>query len=161
MKGAPIKNIKVKVVCPNCQKERAVFKSEVKNKNYTGWCLSCNALRNLVQLNSKQKKENHPRWHGGWTTSNGYIFVRIEETSPFYSMATTNSRILEHRLFMAESLGRCLETQEVVHHLNGTRTDNRLENLCLTNNSNHERKTLVKCLQQRIKELEDRYVFNS
>jgi len=55
----------------------------------------------------------------GWTlTSNGYRALHIN-----------GEQILEHRHVMEQTLGRKLTTAENVHHLNGDRLDNRIENL--------------------------------
>jgi len=54
-------------------------------------------------------------------------------------MANKNGVILEHRLIMSNYLGRMLNSEDVIHHKNGNRTDNRIENLLLTTPNEHVR----------------------
>lgn len=74
----------------------------------------------------------NPRWRGGATRETmekGYVRISFAPSHPL--RATYGRRILEHRLIMSESLGRPLNPSEQVHHKNGDRSDNRLENLQL------------------------------
>lgn len=65
----------------------------------------------------------------------GYVYVR----RPEHPNATVSGYILEHRLVMSEALGRALTALEDVHHVNGDRRDNRLENLLLVAHADHLR----------------------
>lgn len=47
------------------------------------------------------------------------------------------ARVYEHRLIMERHIGRALTRQEFVHHINGDRRDNRLENLQLMTIAEH------------------------
>lgn len=65
-------------------------------------------------------------------TADGYIKVFIGHGAPG---AVGHGHIYEHRLAMQEFLGRPLLRHENVHHVNGVRDDNRLENLELWSTS--------------------------
>jgi len=97
--------------------------------------------------------ERHPRWNGGKRKSDGYIRIY----SPNHPNVASNRTVYEHRLVMEKKIGRYLTKEEVVHHLNGIRDDNRPENLVIMkNNSKHikEEFKLKKHLYNRIIELE-------
>lgn len=57
----------------------------------------------------------------------GYILVRAPKDWP--TARSQGEYILEHRLVMEQQLGRSLTKNEVIHHKNGIRDDNRIENL--------------------------------
>lgn len=78
---------------------------------------------------------NNGRWQGGRRKrKDGYILVY----SPGHPYANKNF-VLEHRLVMERRLGRFLQPHEIVHHKNEIKSDNRDENLELTNRPEHSR----------------------
>lgn len=70
--------------------------------------------------------KDHGAWKGGRTLDT-YGYVRYY--SPGHPRAMNGRYIFEHHHVMEEFLGRYLVEGEEVHHRNGIKTDNRLENL--------------------------------
>lgn len=81
---------------------------------------------------------------GGRTLSNGYVHALVRPDDPLAEMRNSQGYVPEHRLVLARSLGRPLTEQETVHHINGDKTDNRLENLQLRK-GNHGKHAAFQC----------------
>ncbi len=83
----------------------------------------------------KFKGDKNPRWNGGIKRPrSGYILI----ASPDHPYGGKGKYIQEHRLMMEQHLGRYLKPEEIIHHINGIRSDNRIDNLMLfPSNSAH------------------------
>lgn len=86
-----------------------------------------------------QRGEASATWKGGkYRDKKGYVHIKLQPNHPFYCMATSHEHyILEHRLVMAQELGRPLLRSEKVHHHNDIKDDNRPENLKLVSRASH------------------------
>ena len=85
-------------------------------------------------LKGYREKEKNNNWKGGIAIhQRGYVQI-LKKEHPF-----CNSRgyVMEHRLKMEKKIGRYLKKEEIVHHINGIKTDNRIKNLQLTTKSKH------------------------
>lgn len=97
-----------------------------------------------------RKGAEHHAWVGGRVmTAGGYVLVQIQPDDPFFSMSTKKDTdahyVLEHRLVMAQKLGRPLTQHETVHHIDGDRTNNAIENLQLRQ-GRHGNGVVQRCL---------------
>lgn len=99
-------------------------------------------LSELAKKNSilAHKGKRSFRWKGG-KVKDKFGYVQIWK--PEHPNAKIAGYIHEHRLVMSESLGRPLESWEYVHHKNGIKDDNRLENLELLVQKVH--RGIVRC----------------
>lgn len=79
----------------------------------------------LIRKKLGHKRERHHNWRGGRVKKFGYILIKNSD----HPHADKNGYVREHRLVMEGYLGRHLYPWEVVHHRNGIRDDNRIENL--------------------------------
>ena len=138
--------------CPDCGRESwvAIPRGQLVSLR----CKSCAAKMHLSNS-----------WKGGHIImGDGYIGIRLPRNDFFYSMVTGDGYVAEHRLVVAQALGRCLHRWEIVHHLHAKypagsiedKQDNRYpENLQLVSDDRHKQITI---LETRIAFLEKRIV---
>lgn len=156
--GTPISDLTkgsvkvVPLVCDECGKpSEAHWNNYVQGQRKRGWtgetyCQPCAARRigkatagkpNPIvgQKNRDRRGKDHPSWTGGrYVDHHGYVMVSTR--SGRIGSGWENYR-KEHVVVMEQHLGRKLTRGEVVHHIDGDKTNNKMDNLWLTTQGGH------------------------
>ena len=117
------RSIIIKFNCLNCGKEKNFIISQLNKYPTRGKFCSMEC----VYINQR----NNPSMHRS-INKKGYIVLSI-----------AGKVVREHRLIMENHIGRKLKRNEHVHHINGVKDDNRLENLKLMNNIEHHKLHMI------------------
>lgn len=88
-------------------------------------------IREIRPYKGSRKGPQNPYWGGGRYKDNtsGYVWVY----NPEHPSRTKKGYVLEHRLVVEQFIGRYLRGNEIVHHKNKIKDDNRIENLQILN----------------------------
>jgi len=105
------KIIKEAKTCKQCGKEFKAYSPTPRNP----WLFCSRSCSTTFHSG-----ENHPKFKGGTChAKNGYVYISTAK----------NNGVFFHRYLFEEKIGRKLREGEFIHHVNGIRHDNRIENL--------------------------------
>ena len=142
-------NRKPNTFCDLCKKEIYRRPNLLKKNNGKFCSRACRNKVHTEQCKGKNPKkavfgEKNGFWKGGITYKRpkgnykGVIYQRCPKK--YLPMARKDGYIMQHRLVMAQHLGRLLTRTEVVHHEDHNPSNNNIENLVLfANNGEHKR----------------------
>ena len=143
--------------CESCGKERWVRYGGMRHGTgnpSSRVCPECNPARWIKStlIGSRRK------------AGKGYNWIYIGENDFFSPMVPPSQKkrgwVLEHRLVISRKLGRCLHDWEVVHHIDGDKTNNSPDNLQLLMEIGHNQITnmerVLRKQERQIKELQSR-----
>ena len=106
------------------------IKHIAKTSLTTGKTRSCGCLRDEISR-SQPRSDKSSSWRGGRRIDGGYVMLYM----PDYPGAKSNGYVREHKYVMEKHIGRRLNEKESVHHINGDKQDNRIDNLELWSKS--------------------------
>lgn len=114
------------------------------------------AIKEGIAKGQERTGENAGNWRGGRImTGGGHVYVH----RPDHPAANKQGYVMEHRVVAERTIGRFLTQDEVVHHVNGIKDDNRPENLQVMTVTEHRKEHMdahrnLYLARERIAELE-------
>jgi len=107
---------------------------------YRGYVSTIRAKRHFCDIDCRtefeKEIEHKPAWKGGKVSMLGYVFLKVKD----HPYANKEGYVKRSRLVMEKFIGRYLQPQETIHHINEIRNDDRIENLKLCScNGEHMR----------------------
>lgn len=88
----------------------------------------------FINRSEARKREKCPNWNGGKRkTRKGYVQLLLPE----HPRADRNGYVMEHIVIWERYSGAPVPNNCVIHHLNGIKNDNRIDNLCLMTRGGH------------------------
>lgn len=152
---------KIKLICGWCNTEYLVYPSVIEkqkrmgvkahfcsrkckykwNKTQPGYWkdkkMPTSAKDNMSRNHADVSGSKNPRWVGGRRLDkDGYIIIYC----PDHPYRSCDNYVREHRLVMEQFLKRFLHPTEVVHHINGIKNDNCIDNLMLFESCSEHRR---------------------
>lgn len=111
--------------CVKCKQDRWIEIHREKASGYTGLCSKCFIA----------KGADNSMWKGGRTIVKGYVRILHKK----HSLAIKSGYILEHRLIASQKYGVEAVKNMIVHHKDGNKLNNKIENLEIVSRSGHPR----------------------
>lgn len=120
----------VTIICESCSLECELSRDRNKYREQRFCSSKCYGKWRKGKFTGSK----HPHWKGGITYAGGYRYI----SKPDHPHATHVGYVMEHRLVMEKHLGRLLDpVKEIVHHKDGNKLNNEIENLKLTTRAVH------------------------
>ena len=118
----------------------------------SGYCLDC----------WHERRGGYDRRGGGGIRAGLSQADRIKKTlehhaqdkTHYHYLVVDGETVAEHRYVFEKATGKPIPKNYIVHHFNGFKGDNRPENLFALHKGEHDTKSIVNILKERIRQLE-------